>query len=67
MRFCKIHSRTYNSRLNRWFEVHRTVLESFCTMVTMVENICDLCEESQKDNPFLIEPELYLHENRMPY
>ena len=67
MRFCKIHSRTYNTHLDRWFEVHRIVLESFCNMLTMTESVCDLCKESQKDSPFLIDPELYMHENRMPY
>jgi len=67
MRFCKIHARTYNSKLNRWFAVNRKVLESFCNMVTMVESVCDECTETKTDTPFLIEPELYLHENRMPY
>ena len=36
-------------------------------MVTMVESVCDECTETKTDTPFLIEPELYLHENRMPY
>lgn len=59
MRYCKIHSRTYNSKLNRWFDVQRGVLESFSHMLTMTENVCDLCQETQKNSPFIIEPELW--------
>jgi hypothetical protein len=66
MRFCKIHARTYNSHLDRWFDVSRPVLNSFCNMLTMTESVCDLCRETTTNSPFLFDPELYTIDNS-PY
>jgi len=66
MRFCKIHSRTYNTHLDRWFEVHPRVLASFCNMLTMVESVCDECTETKHNIPFILKPELYVQESQYP-
>lgn len=63
MRFCNLHARTYNAHLDRWFDVSRPVLDSFSKMLTMTESVCDLCKETEKNAPFLFNPELYTLQN----
>jgi hypothetical protein len=67
MLVCTVHNRLFASHLSRWFDVRADILASFAGMVEVTESVCDACEETQKNCPFLIDPEFYLQENRMPY